>query len=181
MTRKIVKRSTFLQPHTSLPLHGQVRRCWDKYIPSYKGISCFGAIPPQRRGFKSWAWYLYTHGCNTSNRTWFQNRTRMTLTWFEHAAFWSGVRRATVAPQSLPWRRRPLALRKRKITNVAYKAEISTDLQKFFLARAWQDSNLQSPDPKSGALSIRPHTLQMSAPLETRNHSLGNAVSHKKQ
>ena len=24
--------------------------------------------------------------------------------------------------------------------------------------RAWQDSNLQSPDPKSGALSIRPHT-----------------------
>ena len=25
--------------------------------------------------------------------------------------------------------------------------------------RAWQDSNLQSPDPKSGALSIRPHTL----------------------
>ena len=102
---------------------------------------------------------LSTHGCNTSNRTWFQNRTRMTLTWFEHAAFWSGVRRATVAPQSLPWRRRPLALTKRKITNVAYKAEISTDLQKFFLARAWQDSNLQSPDPKSGALSIRPHGL----------------------
>ena len=26
-------------------------------------------------------------------------------------------------------------------------------------SRAWQDSNLQSPDPKSGALSIRPHTL----------------------
>ena len=25
--------------------------------------------------------------------------------------------------------------------------------------RAWQDSNLQSPDPKSGALSIRPHAL----------------------
>ena len=23
--------------------------------------------------------------------------------------------------------------------------------------RSWQDSNLQSPDPKSGALSIRPH------------------------
>ena len=23
--------------------------------------------------------------------------------------------------------------------------------------RPWQDSNLQSPDPKSGALSIRPH------------------------
>ena len=25
----------------------------------------------------------------------------------------------------------------------------------------WQDSNLQSPDPKSSALSIRPHTLLM--------------------
>ena len=25
--------------------------------------------------------------------------------------------------------------------------------------REWQDSNLQSPDPKSGALSIRPHSL----------------------
>lgn len=25
---------------------------------------------------------------------------KLTLTWFEHAAFWSGVRRATVAPQS---------------------------------------------------------------------------------
>ena len=25
--------------------------------------------------------------------------------------------------------------------------------------RQWQDSNLQSPDPKSGALSIRPHGL----------------------
>ena len=25
--------------------------------------------------------------------------------------------------------------------------------------RTWQDSNLQSPDPKSGALSIRPHVL----------------------
>ena len=25
--------------------------------------------------------------------------------------------------------------------------------------RTWQDSNLQSPDPKSGALSIRPHIL----------------------
>ena len=25
--------------------------------------------------------------------------------------------------------------------------------------RPWQDSNLQSPDPKSGALSIRPHGL----------------------
>ena len=90
----------------------------------------------------------------------FQNRTCMTLTWFEHAAFWSGVRRATVAPQSLPWRRQPLALTKRTITNVAYKAEISTDLQKFFLDRAWQDSNLQSPDPKSGTLSIRPHALK---------------------
>ena len=27
--------------------------------------------------------------------------------------------------------------------------------------RAWQDSNLQSPDPKSGALSIRPHAPVM--------------------
>ena len=27
--------------------------------------------------------------------------------------------------------------------------------------RPWQDSNLQSPDPKSGALSIRPHGLRM--------------------
>ena len=26
-------------------------------------------------------------------------------------------------------------------------------------SRPWQDSNLQSPDPKSGALSIRPHGL----------------------
>ena len=26
--------------------------------------------------------------------------------------------------------------------------------------RSWQDSNLQSPDPKSGALSIRPHNLR---------------------
>ena len=25
--------------------------------------------------------------------------------------------------------------------------------------RPWQDSNLQSPDPKSGALSIMPHGL----------------------
>ena len=25
--------------------------------------------------------------------------------------------------------------------------------------RTWQDSNLQSPDPKSGALSIRPQEL----------------------
>ena len=25
--------------------------------------------------------------------------------------------------------------------------------------RPWQDSNLQSPDPKSGALSIMPHDL----------------------
>ena len=30
--------------------------------------------------------------------------------------------------------------------------------------RSWQDSNLQSPDPKSGALSIRPHD-----PAETLN------------
>ena len=29
-------------------------------------------------------------------------------------------------------------------------------------SRAWQDSNLQSPDPKSGALSIRPHGLNCS-------------------
>ena len=28
-----------------------------------------------------------------------------------------------------------------------------------YLNRPWQDSNLQSPDPKSGALSIRPHGL----------------------
>ena len=27
--------------------------------------------------------------------------------------------------------------------------------------RPWQDSNLQSPDPKSGALSIRPHGLSV--------------------
>ena len=27
----------------------------------------------------------------------------MTLTWLEHAAFWSGVRRATIAPQSHIW------------------------------------------------------------------------------
>ena len=30
-------------------------------------------------------------------------------------------------------------------------------VKKYF--RSWQDSNLQSPDPKSGALSIRPHDL----------------------
>ena len=34
-----------------------------------------------------------------------------------------------------------------------YKKQISR--KKYF--RPWQDSNLQSPDPKSGALSIRPH------------------------
>ena len=57
------------------------------------------------------------------------SKCELTPTWFEHATFWSGVRRATVAPRSRE------------------------------LSRVWQDSNLQSPDPKSGALSIRPHTL----------------------
>ena len=37
------------------------------------------------------------------------------------------------------------------------KSKLFPKLLKKF--RAWQDSNLQSPDPKSGALSIRPHTL----------------------
>jgi hypothetical protein len=33
----------------------------------------------------------------------------------------------------------------------------------YYKNRPWQDSNLQSPDPKSGALSIRPQ-----GPTETK-------------
>jgi hypothetical protein len=36
-------------------------------------------------------------------------------------------------------------------TEITYKCERKN--------RPWQDSNLQSPDPKSGALSIMPHDL----------------------
>ena len=35
-------------------------------------------------------------------------------------------------------------------------------------SRPWQDSNLQSPDPKSGALSIGPHGLMLI--VDTTNH-----------
>ena len=62
----------------------------------------------------------------------FQNRECMTLTWFEHAAFWSGVRRATVAPQSLLWRRQPLALTKKSIKMLHIKLKFQHP-QKFFL------------------------------------------------
>ena len=38
--------------------------------------------------------------------------------------------------------------------------------------RAWQDSNLQSPDPKSGALSIRPQAHTSCSPYDiSHNYS----------
>jgi hypothetical protein len=39
------------------------------------------------------------------------------------------------------------------------------------LFRTWQDSNLQSSDPKSGALSIRPHVLILLIILNMFNNS----------
>ena len=44
---------------------------------------------------------------------------------------------------------------KRHIT----QPHIKNKYQILKIFRSWQDSNLQSPDPKSGALSIRPHDL----------------------
>ena len=41
--------------------------------------------------------------------------------------------------------------------------------------RPWQDSNLQSPDPKSGALSIRPHGLTLTK--EFTNQTWHSSVS----
>ena len=38
--------------------------------------------------------------------------------------------------------------------------------------RPWQDSNLQSPDPKSGALSIRPHELTMSVLVTSQTETV---------
>ena len=36
----------------------------------------------------------------------FSAKNNLTPTWFEHAAFWSGVRRATIAPRSPSYRKR---------------------------------------------------------------------------
>ena len=49
----------------------------------------------------------------------------------------------------------------RNIKSMTWRSKCSTEdnKQKRSIFRAWQDSNLQSPDPKSGALSIRPHAL----------------------
>ena len=49
----------------------------------------------------------------------------------------------------------------RNIKSMRWRSKCSTEdnKQKRSIFRAWQDSNLQSPDPKSGALSIRPHGL----------------------
>ena len=49
----------------------------------------------------------------------------------------------------------------RNIKSMTWRSKCSTEdnKQKRSIFRAWQDSNLQSPDPKSGALSIRPHGL----------------------
>ena len=45
----------------------------------------------------SWVkWHLYCFYRTSVGKKW----ELMTLTWFEHATFWSGVRRATIAPQS---------------------------------------------------------------------------------
>ena len=41
--------------------------------------------------------------------------------------------------------------------------------------RPWQDSNLQSPDPKSGALSIRPHGLTLT--VDFTNQTWHRSVS----
>ena len=40
--------------------------------------------------------------------------------------------------------------------------------------RPWQDSNLQSPDPKSGALSIRPHDLLLNI---KQNMNINNLIT----
>ena len=45
--------------------------------------------------------YAFQYGCLNANG--YQNNSKkckLTPTWFEHAAFWSGVRRATIAPRS---------------------------------------------------------------------------------
>ena len=47
------------------------------------------------------------------------------------------------------------------IDNYLFRVDQAAERQ-YKITRAWQDSNLQSPDPKSGALSIRPHTLYTS-------------------
>ena len=46
--------------------------------------------------------------------------------------------------------------------------------------RSWQDSNLQSSDPKSDALSIRPHDPYMNILLEVCYSKLGLWWNHKK-
>ena len=48
----------------------------------------------------------------------------------------------------------------RNILNQSLFNQNTTTWKKVWM---WQDSNLQSPDPKSSALSIRPHTLQLFA------------------
>ena len=39
--------------------------------------------------------FLNANGYQNNNK-----KCKLTPTWFEHAAFWSGVRRATIAPRS---------------------------------------------------------------------------------
>ena len=58
-----------------------------------KTTQLFPARPAQL--FSLFTGYIVSFGCNKLTA-----KKNMTPTWFEHATFWSGVRRATVAPRS---------------------------------------------------------------------------------
>ena len=48
------------------------------------------------------AWRIFGNGDHTPG-VWLAKWLALTPTWFEHATFWSGVRRATVEPRSLTY------------------------------------------------------------------------------
>ena len=50
--------------------------------------------------FNSQSNFFYSNSTDYKSSK-FDLTQKMTLTWIEHAAFWSGIRRATIAPQSL--------------------------------------------------------------------------------
>ena len=97
-------------------LYSSVAERWSCKPKVMSSILIGGKIfsPPYQ--MKSWAvgnedvfynsFHLFQFNINTITyiiiyiRIYYINKIIMTPTWFEHAAFWSGVRRATVAPRS---------------------------------------------------------------------------------
>ena len=70
-------------------------RDWEREEPGWK---C-NLVSLATNGKKLW-WFLCFHSLNIFGQEIEKKGFLLTPTWFEHAAFWSGVRRATVAPRS---------------------------------------------------------------------------------